>query len=84
MTVRAKFRCDSIVDARGWNDQPPETKVLYMSPVTKGNEENDKFFKYTPGGQLTLYTVNPSAAEYFVQGEEYYLDFSRVYPKAAM
>lgn len=79
MTVRAKFRCDNVIDCQGWNNQQPETKVIYMSPVTSGkDEENNKFFKYTPGGQLTLYTVNPSAAEYFEKGKEYYLDFSKV------
>ncbi len=45
-----------------------------MGAVTSGSPENDKFFKYTPGGNLTLYTVNAEAAEAIEIDKEYYID----------
>jgi hypothetical protein len=40
------------------------------------DSENGRFFRYTPCGRLSLSTVNPSAAEAFVVGRDYYLDFT--------
>lgn len=36
--VRAKFRCDEVA-------QRVEGKVIRMSPVTSGGEENESFFE---------------------------------------
>lgn len=45
-------------------------------PVTSGSVENEKFFRYTPGGTISFYVCNPSVVEKFQVGKEYYLDFS--------
>jgi hypothetical protein len=45
-----------------------------MEAVTEGSKENDEFFKYTPGGTLTFYCVNPAAAEQIEEGKEYFID----------
>ncbi len=70
MSVRAKFVCNwKQVDSTGNGQQ------ITMSPVYSGSEENKQFFASTPGGSIQLFTTNPSAAEYFEQGKEYYIDF---------
>ena len=71
MTVRAKFKCDSIQPAPGG-----EGKEIKMSAVHSGSAENDSFFKFTPSGQLHLATVNHPAADRFEVGKEYYIDIS--------
>lgn len=71
MSVRAKMRCESVSpasDGVGGNVQ--------LSPVIGGSAENDKFYKYTPGGQLTLSTINEEAIKQFEMGKEYYVDIS--------
>ncbi len=69
MNVRAKFRLDRREEhGDGFN--------LTFQPVTGGSPENDKFFKYTPWGELKMGTINPEAAMSFEIGGEYYLDFT--------
>jgi hypothetical protein len=69
MKVRAKFICDDKEDTgEGFN--------LIMSAVVDGSAENEQFFKFTPGGSLTLYTVNPAVAEAIEPGKEYYIDIT--------
>ncbi len=38
-------------------------------------EENKKFFRYTPSGQISIGTLNPAAWQQFELGKEYYVDF---------
>lgn len=74
MSVRAKF----IVSEKKESHSTPEAVfTITMTPVTSGSEENDTFYKYTPGGQLVLSVLNPAAAAAFEVGSQYYLDFSR-------
>jgi hypothetical protein len=49
---------------------------LYFTPVYTGSEENKRFFKYTPGGQISFTVANKEVVEKFEQGKEYYVDFS--------
>jgi len=72
MLVRAKFVCDEVANR-------VDGKVVRMSPVTSGGQENEQFFKWTPFGKLEMGTVNPNVE--FVPGEEYYLDFALANPK---
>lgn len=51
-----------------------------MRPVTKGGEENEKFFKWTPYGELKIGTVNPEVAKKLIPGKEYYIDITMVKP----
>lgn len=71
MITRCKVICSYI--------QPQGDGVhLHFYPVVSGSEENKKFFKATPGGSFTFYTINQEAASKFEQGKEYYLDLSEV------
>jgi hypothetical protein len=86
MSVRAKFRCDSITLMMGYRyDKDAKTNVpvpsrsISMSPVYgNGNpeHENTKFWEASPSGKLDLNVVNAAAADMFEVGKEYYLDIS--------
>ena len=72
MSVRAKMRCES-ADASGSNDGGGTVRLF---PVVSGSAENESFYKFTPGGNLTLSTINQKAFEQFEVGKEYYVDVS--------
>lgn len=75
MSVRAKFRCDSIeVSPNVAGDE--SLKVIKLSAVYSGSKENEEFFKWTPSASISLGTVNTAAAAQFEVGKEYYVDFS--------
>lgn len=75
MAVRAKFRVSCVEDYG-------QSKQLRMSPVYEGplgdNEENKRFTKASPSGELKLMIDNPYASEQFAPGQEWYLDFTQV------
>lgn len=64
MKVRAKFHVGHI-----------DGQNIHMSPVYSGSPENEAFFKATPGGQISLFCLNPEALAQFKVGEEFYVDF---------
>lgn len=75
-TIRAKFKCDSVIQASYSED----TITAYLSAVYQADgtkNENASFTKYTPSAQLTI-TINKEtpAHLFFERGKEYYLDFS--------
>jgi hypothetical protein len=41
-------------------------------------EENKKYFKWTPSGQITLGLLNPEAWLHLQLGQEVYVDFTPV------
>ncbi len=69
MTVRAKFVVSE-------NKVVGDTANINLMPVYSGSEENKEFYKYTPAGNISLSVVNPKAAEQFIVGQEYYIDFT--------
>ena len=71
--VRAKFFCASNTPNGGGD----EGSIIKLAAVTSGGPENERFFHYTPFGELNMGTVNPAAAKEFVVGAEYYIDFTR-------
>lgn len=66
MNTRCKFKCISKTQREDWFSYEFE-------PVMSGSEENESFFKYTPGGVLKLEVANNHS---FEPGKEYYLDLS--------
>lgn len=65
--TRCKFRCETITLMKDWAE-------IELKPVTTGSPENEKFFKYTPGGEIKLQVVDYKTADEFTPGEEYYVD----------
>lgn len=73
VTTRAKFRVESVTDFG-----PNAGKAIKMRPVYNNNgsaPENAAFWEATPNGSLEM-TIKSEAADLFVPGEEYYLDFT--------
>ena len=70
MTVRAKFRVSSVTRMEN------EASRVTLNPVTSGSEENRAFYKWTPGGNIVLETVNTDASKQFEPGREFYVDFT--------
>lgn len=75
MSVRAKMKCESKSDAADSNGGD-----VRLFPVMSGSEENDSFYKYTPGGSLHLSTINQAAFDHFEVGKEYYIDIKPAEP----
>jgi hypothetical protein len=70
--VRAKFVCNGVKESPEY-----EQKLISLSPVISGSEENKSFAKYTPAGSVSLNISNETqAANFFEEGKEYYIDFS--------
>jgi hypothetical protein len=70
MTVRAKFKVQSITETEGG------FKSIKLLAVTSGSPENAEFFKWTPSATIDMGTVNPAASEQFKPGKEFYVDFT--------
>lgn len=75
MSVRAKFKVVQ-KDNRTTEEGVAESSRIVLTPVVSGSEENEEFYALTPGGQIVLETVNPTAADEFVVDEEVYVDFT--------
>lgn len=70
--VRAKFKCTQKVK----HDDGGVT--VHMIPVSDGSPENKTFNDYTPGGNLQMHIApEKPAQEFFDEGTEYYLDFTK-------
>ena len=78
MTVRAKFKVDSITTRAHWQKDKGHIGTVSLMPVTGGSEENAKFYDATPGGKIELGTVNAAALAHFEIGREFYVDFTPV------
>jgi len=85
MATRAKFRVDYkskayAIDQYLSNEGKSGMRAvqdIILSPVSgDGVEENKEFFASTPNGSIRLVTTNPDAAGEFIQGKEYYVDFT--------
>lgn len=69
--LRLKFRVDKIKPSTNGN-------AIYLSPVydVDPTSENGKFYAQTPGGTIILMTVYPAKTDLFVEGRDYYIDFT--------
>ena len=72
--VRAKFVCQEI---RHMYYNPASRTVVLRPQYDQTIEEDRRFAKATPSGEMTMYIDNPPAAEFFELGKTYYLDFSK-------
>ena len=67
--VRAKFRVEKVSRMVSGGE-------VLLVPVTGGSVENEKFFKYTPYGNMMIGTINEEALKQFIPGEECIINFS--------
>lgn len=71
--IIAKFKCDNVEDHPEY-----QQKNITLSAVTSGSEENKSFSRYTPSGLLYLaINYETPAVDFFIPGEEYYLNISK-------
>lgn len=77
MSVRAKFRVNSIAD-HGYGREVSLTAV-YEGALGE-NEENKRFTKATPNGSIKMMIDNPWAWKQYDVGQEWYVDFSLATP----
>ncbi len=74
MSVVAKFRVSSIEDF-GYSRQI-KLRAVYEGALGE-NEENKRFTKATPDGEVKMTVDNPYASEQFQVGDEWYLHFNK-------
>jgi hypothetical protein len=83
MSVRAKFKLSGVkTEAVGTADGKENiVYTLEFRTVSQGDEkldaENKVFWKYSPGGSISLNCINPGAMAQFEIGKFYYVDFSQ-------
>lgn len=73
MSVRAKFKVVSVEPAG------EGVQSISLQPVVGDNDpesENSKFWKASPGGQISLFCANIAATEQFKPGRVFYVDFT--------
>jgi hypothetical protein len=69
MTVQAKFRCVSVMQCEGGQ----ENVTLWAANGPQGSE-NGTWSQYTPTGNLTMSITAKGAVGVFKPGVHYYLD----------
>lgn len=75
MSVRAKFRVQTVTDH--FVASPDEvSKTVILNAVTRDDDAAEDFWKYTPAGNINITIQNPTAAEPFVPGKSFYVDFT--------
>ena len=76
MKARAKFKVISLTQSTHWDVSKGLIHTVKLQPVTGNSPENAAFYAATPCGQIELGTINDEAANSFVIGGEYYVDFT--------
>jgi len=72
MSIRAKFRCTSVVKY-----PTGDGETVRLGAVHGGaSDANKSWSKFTPSGDLRLHITNPEAEGKFVPGNYYFLDFT--------
>jgi hypothetical protein len=73
MIVRAKVQLSSVTSYQG------TAKTYTFNPVhDESTEENKRFTKYTPSGELKMLVDNPAVEPQFQLGKYFYVDFTEV------
>lgn len=74
ITVKAKFRCNSVVDTNYGNGG--QQRTVKFSAAYGAHGENADYSKATPSGDLSMVIDKDTKAhEAFVPGNYYYLTF---------
>lgn len=73
MTVRAKFRCNSVESFSPAGVDGTRT-FRFQAAYDPNTPEDQRYAKYTPSGSLTIQVDNPAVV--FEPGKAYYLDFT--------
>lgn len=74
MNMRAKFRCESVTFHGDILNAATPREYTLRAVYDASTEENRRFARYTPMGELKMRIDNPVVS--LEVGEEYYLDFT--------
>lgn len=72
--VRAKFVVQSITSHANWSGKTVTLTPQYDTTI----EEDRRFAKATPSGEIKMSIDNPPALEQFKEGQAFYVDFTPV------
>jgi hypothetical protein len=72
--VRAKFRVTSVTEHFGWNGVTVTLTPQYDTTI----EEDRRYAKATPSGEIKITIDNPPALEQFKKGQFMYVDFTPI------
>lgn len=73
--VRAKFQVQEIRHHAHGN--PGAATVVLRPQYDTTIEEDKRFAKATPSGEMSMYIDNPPALAFFELGKSYYIDFTK-------
>lgn len=73
MAVRGKFKLSESTEV---DYNPAARRLKFQAVCNDGTEENAKFHKFTPFGEVLMTVDNPAALEQFQIGRQYYVDFT--------
>jgi len=76
MNIRAKFSCQQVVTT-DWGASK-QVMINFQAVYDDKTEENRRFSKSTPSGDLWMIVDNPDAVKAFEPGKYYYLDLTPV------
>lgn len=77
MSVRGKWRVASV--EHFGTSKKVKLSTVYEGPLGE-NEENKRFTKSSPSGEIWITIDNPFAADQFEPGQEWYTDFTLATP----
>lgn len=70
--LRAKFHCDELVINQAY-------RTAKLSAVQSDKKQsNQDFNKYTPAGTIEMMTDKKLVEDFFIPGEDYYVDYTMV------
>lgn len=77
MTLRAKFRVDSMIEHKPHHQVPTSgwTEVSLAAQYSNSKEDN-QFSAATPTGSLKMTVTTETGKSFFEVGKNYYLDFT--------
>lgn len=75
-TIRCKFSLDEQKngDSVGKDGKQKLDFTFHAVYSADPDSENNKYWEWTPSGELKLSTVNPSMLDLLTPGKEYYID----------
>lgn len=75
--VRAKFVCYSVEEST-FEGSKTEERIHLTAVYGVDGSANAEWSKWTPSGDIKMTISNPGAFGQFVQGVEYFIDFTPV------
>lgn len=76
--VRAKFAVSSVTKSY-YNGKENNGVTIKLTPqYDQSIEEDRRFAKATPSGEITMFVDNPPASDFLIAGGTFYVDFTPV------